>query len=130
MAVQRRNADLVSLLTPDFVRRGELLQGFRSVAAYDVDGTAVTVLESGATGVQYAVTGFYVVRPHDETTPSYPTPVTGTLATLEPGDTVDLYNVGLNVLTLSVNVDGSISVQRTAVAAFMVYDVRLLLVWL
>ncbi len=129
MAVQKRNSDLVSLLTPDFVKRGELLQGFRSVATTDVDGTAVTVLDSGATGVQYAVTGFYVVRPHDEVFLTYPTPITGTLATLEPGDTVDLYNVGPDVFTLTVNVDGSITVQRTA-GATMVYDVRLALVWL
>lgn len=121
MAVQKRNQDLVRLLSVDFVERAELLEGLRRLSLTAVDGTAVPVCSVGEVGA--VLTGLYAVVSSGGGASG------GFISATVPTGTFDLYDSGGGeVCTLTVNADGSAEVARSA--GTLTYDVNLLLFWI
>lgn len=105
----------------------DTISGFVKYEFDGVDGTARTVIPDGAGDVLYGVMPIWAVRHSGGTTQggSYSTGGTGLLT---PGNTLDIYSSGGNILQLQVAANGSVTVQRTAGTG--TYKVTLLLQWL
>lgn len=121
MAVQKRNQDMVRLLSVDFVERSELLTGLRRLSLTAVAGTDVPINTVGEVGA--LLTGLYVLEASDGATAG------GLITATAPTGTFDLYNSGGGeACTLTVNADGSADVARSA--GTLTYDANLLLLWI
>jgi len=102
------------------VKSGPGEHGVRGIET--TDGTAVEVVSNGNGDIAYVLHVRYVVRDSAGNVDS------GT-AEVTPGDSTNLYDDGgTNTLTLTVNANGSVQVQRTA--GSRTYKVMLDLLWL
>jgi hypothetical protein len=81
--------------------------GWLKTSKVGVAGTAVTLIPNGTGDCLYRLEGRTIVRASDGT-------VTSGNINANNGGSAILYNAGGHVLTLGVNADGSIYVQRTA----------------
>jgi hypothetical protein len=86
-----------------------------------LDGTSRTVIPNGTGDVTAVLTAQYALTESGGGTD-------GGLITVDNGATVDLYDDGVDICTLTVNADGSVTIARSAGAA--TFDVVLNMVWL
>jgi len=128
MAVNLRNTEMIGMLSADFVRKQVPLILYGSISGYAeielsaVAGTAITVIEdAAATDVKAALRYEALVAESGGGIAA----ASGALG-LAAAD--NLYDDGVDVLTLTVNADGSVEVQRTAGAA--TFDLAISLRWL
>ena len=92
------------------------------IAANDVAGVAVTLIADGTRDVTAGIFYIGVVKPSSGN-------ADGGASFVLNGGTNDLYNDGgTNVLTLTVNANGSVTVQRTAGA--LTYDLVIQACWI
>jgi len=97
--------------------------GLHGVWGYDgVDGTARTVISDGTDDVQYILSCRAVYRDSSGNAGRYLD------AWLTPGNSVNLYDNGTDILTLAVAANGSVTVQRTG--GSRTYKVMLDMIWL
>lgn len=86
-----------------------------------IAGAAITIVPNGAGDVMSGVTIMYQLTESGGGTD-------GNVVMVLNGGSVDLYDDGVDVLTLTVNADGSVTVVRTAGAT--TFDLSLLMCWL
>ncbi|NIQ88609.1 MAG: hypothetical protein GWN93_05835 [Deltaproteobacteria bacterium] len=85
-----------------------------------VDDTPVEIIADGADDVSGIATVTYAVEESAGGT-------AGSTATVTPGNTLNLYNDGVDTLDMDCNVDGSVEVQR--VAGTSTFEVSVMMVW-
>ncbi len=95
--------------------------GMRRWKGTDIDGTAQVVIANGNDDVTAVLNVQYAVS---ESAGG----VDGGNATVSNGASIDLYDDGVDVCTLTVAADGSVTIARSAGASS--FDVSLCMVWL
>jgi len=114
----------VRVLSPQGLFHGyDTIGGFLYWEYNGVDGTARTVIPNGAGDVLYQLIAQYVVRDSGGGVK-----FSSTHVGLTPGNSTNIYDDGVDICTLAVAADGSVTVQRTAGAA--TFKVALWLLWL
>lgn len=129
MAVQRRNSELVDLLTPDFIRRKfpiTVADGF--IGALDAqfeleDGTTVTVTDSDLLGL------VDLVR-YDADVTADTAASRSTTGALIRGESVNIFDISGDTVQLRLTAGGEVELQRTAVSAVTYYALTLRLHWI
>lgn len=87
--------------------RGGVTVGYSSAfAANDVAGTAVTLIPNGSKDVTAILTFIFAVKASTGG-------VNWGIGGLAPGDSMELFNDGTNILTAAVSAVGAFTVQRT-----------------
>jgi len=85
-----------------------------------VDDTPVEIVADGSDDVSGIATVMYAVEESASGT-------SGSTATVTPGNTLNLYNDGVDTLDMDCDADGSVAVQRTAGSS--TFEVSIFMIW-